>query len=1080
MLLPPMSKLRTQRVPRICSASRVCCSFTSFASSTSLFFSRHSSLATRHFLLAAILLLLSTRSAVALDPSLDISQYAHTSWKMRGGFTKGAVGPIAQTPDGYLWLGTEFGLLQFDGHRTVPWQPPAGEQLPSNNIWDLLVARDGTLWIATLKGLVSWKDRKFTNYAEVTGQRVWPLLQDREGTIWFGAYSPSRLCAVQSGKIQCYGAGSFGSAVGALYEDPMGSLWVSAATGLWQWKPGPPKQYTFPRGVIDVGSLIEVDDGTLVLATNDGLKQLVGGKIRSYALPGINGNGRPTRFLRSSDGSLWVGTQQGLLHLHQGRVDTFGIADGLSGDLVERLFEDHEGNVWVSTQDGLDRFREYAIPRVSRSQGLASSVIFSVQATMDGTIWVGASNSLNRWRNGVVTVYGRRGAPGKNVNRSAEDVSAGRAVTKIGDGELTGTPRSLGKDDRERFWVSTNSGVFYLDGNRFTRVVGFQGRNTYPGIAGDGRGNVWIGDGVLGLFHLTLGHAAELIPWSTFGNKEFGAQTFVPDRADGGLWLGFINGGIAYFKGGQARASYSAANGLGNGRVDDLRFDSHGVLWAATEGGLSRIEDGHISTLTSKNALPCDTVHWSVEDGDHFVWLYMPCGLVRIAPSELDAWMRDPKRTIQTRVFDASDGVRSIAIYGGYGPHVTKAPDGRIWFVSLDGISVIDPRHLPYNKVSPPVHIEQITADGKVYDASAAGSGRLRLPARIRNLDIDYTALSLVIPEKVRFRVKLEGQDTDWRELVNVRHVEYTNLAPKTYRFLVKAANNDGVWNEAGAALDFTIPPMWYQTGWFRALCLAALLAFVWALYQLRVRQLAAQFNMRLDARVSERTRIARDLHDTLLQSFHGILLRMQILSNELPNGNTKEKLDIVIDEAEHAIVEGRDAVQGLRASTVERNDLAAAIRTLGEELAAADSSSHRPEFSVQIEGAPCNLHPILRDEVYRIAGEAMRNAFRHAGAQRIEVEIRYDDRQLRVRVRDDGKGIDLELLGDNGREGHFGLRGMRERAKLIGGKLTVWSELDSGTEVELTIPAARAYVTAPERRRLVEKLTGKLTGKTR
>ena len=339
---------------------------------------------------------------------------------------------------------------------------------------------------------------------------------------------------------------------------------------------------------------------------------------------------------------------------------------------------------------------------------------------------------------------------------------------------------------------------------------------------------------------------------------------------------------------------------------------------------------------------------------------------------------------------------------------------------------------------------------------------------------------SKFVPEKVRFRVKLEGQDKDWRELVNERHVQYTNLAPKTYRFLVKACSNSGVWNEEGAALAFTIPPMWYSTNWFLALCVAAFLAFLWALYQLRLHQLAGQFNMRLEPRVGERTRIARDLHDTLLQSFHGILLRMQILSNELPDGHTKEKLDTVIDEAEHAIVEGRDALQGLRASTVERNDLAAAIRTLGDELAAADSSSHRPEFSVQMEGAPRKLHPILRDEVYRIAGEAMRNAFRHAYAQRIEVEIRYDEWQLRVRVRDDGKGIDLKVLGDNGREGHFGLRGMRERAKLIGGKLTVWSELDSGTEVELIIPSARAYVTAPERRRssLVEKLAGKLTGK--
>jgi signal transduction histidine kinase len=294
----------------------------------------------------------------------------------------------------------------------------------------------------------------------------------------------------------------------------------------------------------------------------------------------------------------------------------------------------------------------------------------------------------------------------------------------------------------------------------------------------------------------------------------------------------------------------------------------------------------------------------------------------------------------------------------------------------------------------------------------------------------------------------------------------------------VQGSNSDGVWNEEGVSLPIFITPPWWRTNWFRAIGAAGVLVLLWAAYRLRVRQLHQQFEMTLEARVGERTRIARDLHDTLLQSFHGILLHLQIVSDELPNGMTKEKLDSAIVQAEGAIVEARSAVQGLRISTLERNDLALALRTLGEELAASDS--HRPDFTVQLEGAPRNLHPILRDEVYRVVGEAMRNAFRHAHAQRIEVEIRYDQRQLRVRVRDDGKGIDPQHLGDEGRGGHFGLGGMRERAKLIGGKLTVWSELDSGTEVELSIAAARAYLAAVERRRsgLAEKLAGKFSGK--
>ena len=1025
------------------------------------------------------LTLLCPGITLALDPSLDISQYAHTSWKVRDGFAKGRITSITQTPDGYLWLGTTFGLYRFDGVRAVPWEPPAGEQLPSNVIGNLLVARDGTLWIATLKGLASWKDGKLTLYPEVAGHMVSHLLQDRDGTVWVPVSGPGSLCAVQGEKLRCYGAGSFGNYALALYEDREGNLWVWGTTGLWRWKPGLPKQYSFPRQT-EVDSLIEDDTGALLLASSDGLKRLVDGRIQSYALPSVTGEFRPIKLLRSSDGSLWIGSRQGLFHLHEGKTDLFVGADGLSGDFVGSIFEDREGTVWVGTSGGLDRFRDYAVRRISRDQGLSTNDAYSVQATQDGAIWIGTSDRLNRWKNGHVTVYTRSGR-GLRERRDDRKPNIGVAVTKVANSGLEGTPWSLGLDDQGRLWVSTSDGAFFFDGVRFAQVPGVQAGNILPEITGDGHGKVWFGDSVLGLFHLTPGDSAKPIPWSQFGQKNFGAQSLLPDRSDAGLWLGFLDGGIAYFKEGRVRTSYTVVDGLGKGRVDHLRFGSRGALWAATEGGLSRIKDGHITTLTSKNGLPCDAVHWSVEDDDHAMWVYMPCGLARIERSEWYAWVDDPRHVIETTTFDSSDGVPSIGSYGGYGPHVTKSPDGKIWFVTGDGIGVIDPRHLEHNKMPPPVHIEQITADGKTYDATSYEKGGLPLPAHVRDLTIGYTALSLTVPEKVHFRFKLEGQDRDWREVVNDRQVQYSNLPPKKYRFRVLARNNSGVWNEEGASLDFQIPPAWYQTNWFLALSVAAFLVLLSALYQLRLHQMARQFNMRLEERVSERTRIARDLHDTLLQSFHGILLRMQILSNELPVGNTKEKVDTVIDEAEHAIVEGRDAVQGLRASTVERNDLAAAIRTLGEELAPAGSSSHRPEFGVQVEGTPRNLHPILRDEVYRIAGEAMRNAFHHADAQRIEVEIRYDDRQLRVRVRDDGKGIDLKLMGD-GREGHFGLRGMRERAKLIGGKLTMWSELDSGTEVELTIPAARAYVTAPQRRRsgLVEKLAGKLTGKTR
>jgi len=320
----------------------------------------------------------------------------------------------------------------------------------------------------------------------------------------------------------------------------------------------------------------------------------------------------------------------------------------------------------------------------------------------------------------------------------------------------------------------------------------------------------------------------------------------------------------------------------------------------------------------------------------------------------------------------------------------------------------------------------------------------------------------------VKFRVMLQGQDKGWSEVVNQRHVQYTNLAPGNYRFRVIACNNSGVWNEQGASLEFVIPPTWYQTNRFRAACVVALAALLWVLYQLRLRQIARAFNARLEERVAERTRIARDLHDTLLQSFQGLLLRFQTVYELLPQRPTdaKETLASAIGRTAQAITEGREAVQGLRASTVERNDLAAAITTFGEELTAqASGGGTPPGLRVDVEGTSRTLHPIVRDEIYRIATEALRNAFRHAEAKQIEVELRYDERQLRLRVRDDGKGIDPNFLAE-GRAGHFGVHGMHERAKLIDGKFSVWSARDSGTEIELSIPAARAYAESAAARR--------------
>jgi signal transduction histidine kinase len=342
-------------------------------------------------------------------------------------------------------------------------------------------------------------------------------------------------------------------------------------------------------------------------------------------------------------------------------------------------------------------------------------------------------------------------------------------------------------------------------------------------------------------------------------------------------------------------------------------------------------------------------------------------------------------------------------------------------------------------------------------------------------LVIDYTALSLVAPEKNQFRYKLEGHDLDWQNVGNRRQAFYNDLPPGKYRFWVVASNNSGLWNEQGAVMDFSVAPAYWQTNWFRAGCVAAFLVVLSALYRLRLRQIVQAFNARLEERVGERTRIARDLHDTLLQGFQGLLLRFQTARELLRThpAEAEKALESAIDQTAQVITEGREAVQGLRASTVERNDLARAITTLGEEIAAEASGATSVGLHVEVEGTSRNLHPIVRDEIYRIVGEALRNAFRHAEAKQIEVELRYDERQLRLRVRDDGKGIDPKLLTDGGRAGHFGLLGMRERAKLVRGKLTVWSAPNSGTEIEFSVSAVHAYAASPSRAWFAEKFSG-------
>ena len=1002
--------------------------------------------------MAALTLLLGAVPALALDPSLEVSQYGHAAWTARNGFSVGAIFAMAQTPDGYLWLGSEFGLFRFDGIEAVPWQPPAGQKLPDRP-YALLVTRDGTLWIGTFAGLVSWKGDTLTRYPEIGERFVTSLLEDREGTVWAGLLGTSdpptgQLCAIRSGRAQCdLQGGAFGTFVWSLFEDSAGTLWAGAESGVWRWKGGSPRRYETPG--MRIGDLTRTDAGDVLIGVSGGgLLQFAGDRLESYPIRDATHRDRmlpdrnvdSNKLLRDRDGGLWIGThQRGLVHIHNGRTDVFTKADGLAGDISCSLFEDREGNIWVATTGGLDRFRELPVTTLSATQGLSSDATLSVLAATDGSLWVAAQNGLTRWKNGQATVF---------------DASSGLPRDRT---------QSLFQDDRGRIWVFTDGGLAYLTkDDRFVGVAGVPSNEVFS-MTEDRAGGLWLST-PKSLLHMRDGRVVESFAWPVMGRHQQ-AKAVVPDQ--GGVWLAFWSGGgVLYFKEGKVRASYTAADGLGEGPVAALQLDREGAVWAATqEGGLSRIKDGRIATLTTRNGLPCDTIHWSMEDDDRSLWLYAACGLVRITRKDLDAWIADPKRRMETAVWDAADGVRlNAAAASSYSPTAAKSTDGRLWFLSKEGVQVVDPRHLPFNGVPPPVHIEKVFADGTLHWQQRPGgtASTIHLPPLTRELQIDYVGLSFVAPESMQFRIKLEGQDEDWRVPVNPRHSRYTNLRPGKYTLRVKASNNSGVWNEQGDTLELWVAPAYYQTNAFRALCVAAFMALLWAAHQVRLRRVRHQFEMTLEARVGERTRIARELHDTLLQSFHGLLLKFQTASYLLPHrpAEAKERLESAIDHAARAITEGRDAVQGLRGPVVEGNDLAVAITTLADELATDPSVDRPPAFRVAVEGQARDLRPIVRDEIYKIAAEALRNAFRHAGAGRVEAEFRYDDREFRLRLRDDGRGIDPGVLAGKGIEGHFGLRGMPERAALMGGKLAVWSEVGAGTEIELRLPARAAYAT--------------------
>ena len=998
-------------------------------------------------------LLLAVSPLVALDPNKHLSQYTHTAWRIQDGAFAGAPNAITQTADGYLWIGTQAGLVRFDGVRFVPWSAPAEKALPSSDIYSLLGATDGSLWIGSGHGLSRWEDGSLTNYKETAG-RVNAILEDNSHAIWIARTRidpvAGPICKIFGGAVRCYGAADdlscqYGNTLG---NDDKGNLWVGSSEAICRWAPNSSQTYLQKElkqteGLTGVGAVATKDNSIwtgIARAGRDlGLQEFVDGTWRTYKVPGLDGaTVAINSLLIDRSNALWVGTiNQGVYRVFDRRAEHFGNADGLSSDVVSKIYEDIEGNIWVATSKGIDRFHDVAVASFSAKEGLTTDAVSSVFAARDGTVWIGNEGALDFIRQNVVSrITPRDGLPGRDVT-------------------------SLFEDHAGRLWVGVDSKLAVYERGQF-RLIQRSGKNEVglvTALTEDIDHDIWayVAGNNAGLLRIREFRVEEEFPQARY------AFSLAADP-NGGIWMGLRKGGLARYR----KGNFESIPTLNTGTITDLLVDPDGSIWAATQRrGLLRLANGQLTFLGTEQGLPCDEIFSLVKSKEGSLWLYSGCGIIEVAHSELQKWSEHSLSAIQVRKFDIFDGAQ--AALSSFRPISSMSPDGRLWFANDSILQTIDTAHLARNTIAPPVHVEEIIVDRESHWPQQP----LRLAPHPRDLEIDYTALSFVVPQKVRFRYKLDGRDRDWHDAGTRRQAFYSDLAPGKYRFHVIACNNDGVWNDSGAMLDFTVAPAVYQTAWFRAALIFAGLFIVWILYRLRTRQIAVAISTRFEERLAERTRLARELHDTLLQTIQGSKMIVDNLLNPpAVTGRPRELMGRLSSALADALLELRTSLNSLRNATTAGNDLAEALRR-----AADDCASHGVvNISFVVEGTEREMHPIVRDEIYRIGHEAIRNACQHSGADRIEVQLAYGQ-DLVFKVHDNGRGID-PAVASHGRDDHFGLQGMRERAKRSGGTLTISSSEDAGTSLELVIPGEKVFLCESSRwRTFLTKLRRSIPG---
>jgi signal transduction histidine kinase/ligand-binding sensor domain-containing protein len=995
-------------------------------------------------IVAVVTFAAAARAADGTLPHADAAQYHHTAWSTQEG-APAEIWALTQGHDGTLWIGTGHGLYQFDGVRFSAVTPAAGDVAQTENITALYAARDGAIWIGYYLGGASvLREGRLTHYPAgdgALGGMVMGFAEDGAGRLWAASYGAlSRF----DGDRWAAAAADWGypaTRADFIVGDATGALWVASPQRVYVLRPGTMRFADSGEAVGAFASLMPDRDGALwVSDARRGTRRIGSADAATGALTQPFLHLAWMRF--DDDGSLW-GTDRAAGGVVRARttgaspltpadiVARIRESEGLASNHAIPLYRDREGNFWVGTNLSLSRFRynnvhAFADPRFVRRYGyaLTSSPAMGLLASADRTLHRIDDDGVHAVAELPQPIVAL--APGRDRTIWA---LASKAIYRIDDGQVAALPP-----------LPVNGGAVTL-------------------IAAAPDGGVVVQHDTLGPFRF------DGTAWQPVGDGQPQAgATALQVSADGTVWTGYANGTVAATTNGR-RTVHDLRDRADVGVVGVVRETRHGLV-VGGERGVALIRDGQAYALPIDDASRLRGITGVAEDARGDLWLSGVAGVVRVPAEPLDAAPQVAAAPITARVFDEADGLPGVALQSAAGTTAVRDGRGRLWFATNHGLALIDPDRLRTNPVPPPIRILGIRAGSRDF----APPGDIALPEGTTDLRIDYTALSLSHPDRVRFRYRLAGLDDHWQDAGNRREAFYTNIPPGVYAFDVQASNDSGVWNTEGARLAFSITPHFTQTNWFAGLIALGIAALLFVFYLRRVRLAADRVRVRLEERHLERERIARELHDTLLQSVHGLVLRFQAVANRLgADDPVRTALESALDRADGVIAEGRDRVRALRASQAHAAlSLPEAFAALGAELA---ECTH-VEFRVIVEGRMPELDRALRDEIYCIGREMLTNAFRHSEALHIEVEIARSRRHLRLRFRDDGRGIGEDVL-QRGRAGHWGLAGMQERAQAISAQFRLWSRTGQGTEAELVVPLIRDSLRARWRRTVHEWLSG-------